>query len=219
DRSESDARMHFRIGLNLGDVIAEGNDIYGDGVNIAARLQACATAGGIVISNTVYDQVRNKVAVGFDFLGQLEVKNIDGGVASYAVRIGSTPTDKAPGRKVQKDTGKPTKIVAEFVEDNRRKYVVLAIFAVALVLVNLLNWHGELWSVWPVLVAAVVAGFLWVRSNRKIDRGLGVLAVIGLGLIGINLLSWSGTPWAIWPVLGIAVLGAIRWATRRRNKV
>lgn len=84
----SETQMRFRIGINLGDVIAEGDDLYGDGVNIAARLQASAPAGGIVISNTVYDQVRNKVAVGFDFLGQLEVKNIEGGVASYAVRIG-----------------------------------------------------------------------------------------------------------------------------------
>ncbi len=65
---QSDARMLFRIGINLGDVIAEGNDIYGDGVNIAARLQASAPAGGIVISSTVYDQIRNKVAVGFEFL-------------------------------------------------------------------------------------------------------------------------------------------------------
>ncbi len=94
--SDPDTQMLFRIGLNLGDVIAEGNDIYGDGVNIAARLQACAVAGGIVISNTVYDQVRNKVAVGFDFLGQLEVKNIDGGVPSYAVRIGASEPARSP---------------------------------------------------------------------------------------------------------------------------
>ena len=71
----ADGRMLFRIGINLGDVIVEGSDIYGDGVNIAARLQAQAPAGGVVISNTVYDQVRNKVAVGFDFLGPLVVKN------------------------------------------------------------------------------------------------------------------------------------------------
>ena len=55
-----DTRMQFRIGINLGDVIAEDDDIYGDGVNVAARLQASAAAGGIVISNTVYDQVRNR---------------------------------------------------------------------------------------------------------------------------------------------------------------
>ena len=87
----SDAsRMLFRIGINLGDVIAEGDDIYGDGVNIAARLQSSAAPGGIVISSTVYEQVRNKVAVGFEFLGQLSVKNIDEAVPSYAVRLGGS---------------------------------------------------------------------------------------------------------------------------------
>ena len=84
----ADGRMLFRIGINLGDVIVEGDDLYGDGVNIAARLQASAAAGGIVISNTVYDQVRNKVAVGFEFLGPLMVKNVADTVPSYAVRIG-----------------------------------------------------------------------------------------------------------------------------------
>ena len=80
--------MRFRIGINLGDVIVDGEDIYGDGVNIAARLQAAAEPGGILISNTVYDQVRNKLAVGFEFLGNLAVKNLDESVPSYSVRIG-----------------------------------------------------------------------------------------------------------------------------------
>jgi class 3 adenylate cyclase len=84
----AEGRMLFRIGINLGDVIVEGDDIYGDGVNVAARLQATAAAGGIVISNTVYDQVRNKIAVGFEFLGPLKVKNVEDAVPSYAVRIG-----------------------------------------------------------------------------------------------------------------------------------
>jgi adenylate cyclase len=83
-------RMFFRIGINLGDVIVDGTDIYGDGVNIAARLQSEAQPGGILISNTVYDQVRNKMPVGFEFLGNLSVKNIDEAIPSYAVRIGET---------------------------------------------------------------------------------------------------------------------------------
>src|SRR5215510_8051136 len=88
-------RMVFRIGINLGDVIVEGDDIYGDGVNIAARLQTQAEPGGVVISNTVYDQVRNKVAVGFQFLGNLSVKNIEEGVPSYAIQIGDKPAEAA----------------------------------------------------------------------------------------------------------------------------
>src|ERR1700739_110455 len=63
-------RMRFRIGINLGDVVVDGADIYGDGVNIAARLQELAEPGGVVVSGSVYDQVHNKVFLGFDCLGR-----------------------------------------------------------------------------------------------------------------------------------------------------
>jgi len=89
-------RMVFRIGINLGDVIVEGDDIYGDGVNVAARLQTRAEPGGIVISNTVYDQVRNKVTVSFEFLGNLSVKNIAEDVPSYAVKVGESSSRAEP---------------------------------------------------------------------------------------------------------------------------
>jgi adenylate cyclase len=68
--------MRFRIGINLGDVMVDGSDLYGDGVNIAARLQELAEPGGIVISSSAYDQVHNKLSVGFDCLGQRPMKNI-----------------------------------------------------------------------------------------------------------------------------------------------
>src|SRR3989449_3791191 len=71
-----DRRMEFRIGLNLGDVIVEGERIYGDGVNIAARLEALAEPGGICISGTVHDHVKNKLALGYEYLGEQAVKNI-----------------------------------------------------------------------------------------------------------------------------------------------
>src|SRR5437867_10103635 len=70
------SRMEFRIGINLGDVMVEGEQIYGDGVNVAARLQGLADAGGIFISGTVYDQVENKLALTYEYLGEQAVKNI-----------------------------------------------------------------------------------------------------------------------------------------------
>ncbi len=77
--------MEFRIGLNVGDVIVEGPQIYGDAVNIAARLEALAEGGGICISGTVYDQVENKLMLGYEYLGEQTVKNITKPVRVYQV--------------------------------------------------------------------------------------------------------------------------------------
>jgi adenylate cyclase len=77
--------IQFRIGVNLGDVIAEGDDFFGDGVNIAARLEALAEPGGVCVAGTVYDQVRGKVEVTFDHLGLKQLKNIPDPVRVYRV--------------------------------------------------------------------------------------------------------------------------------------
>jgi adenylate cyclase len=80
-----DRRLEFRIGINLGDVIVEGTDLFGDGVNIAARLQALADPGGILVSGGVYDQIKTKLALDYDFLGTRQVKNIAEPVRVYRV--------------------------------------------------------------------------------------------------------------------------------------
>src|SRR3954454_6163157 len=80
-----DQRITFRIGINLGDVIADGDDIYGDGVNIAARLEALAEPGGICISRVVWDQIRDKLRYAFEDLGEQNVKNIARPVSAYAL--------------------------------------------------------------------------------------------------------------------------------------
>jgi adenylate cyclase len=78
-------QMRFRIGINLGDVLEEGKRIYGDGVNIAARMEALAEAGGIAISGTVHDAIENKVGLEYEDLGEHQVKNIDKPVRAYRV--------------------------------------------------------------------------------------------------------------------------------------
>jgi adenylate cyclase len=78
-------RMEFRIGINLGDVIEEGEQILGDGVNIAARLESLSEAGGICISGTAYDQVENKLSIGYEYLGEQTFKNIAKPVRVYRV--------------------------------------------------------------------------------------------------------------------------------------
>ncbi|NIQ39605.1 MAG: tetratricopeptide repeat protein, partial [Proteobacteria bacterium] len=80
-------RMEFRIGVNLGDVIVEGDRIYGDGVNIAARMEGLAEGGGICISGTVFDQVENKLSVNYESLGERSVKNISKPVRIYQIRM------------------------------------------------------------------------------------------------------------------------------------
>ena len=82
----ADSRIELRIGINLGDVIVEGDDLYGDGVNIAARIEALADPGGVFVSNTVHDQVRDRLPFLFEDLGEQQVKNIARPVRVYRVR-------------------------------------------------------------------------------------------------------------------------------------
>ena len=78
-----DLRMMFRIGINVGDVMVEGDNLFGDGVNVAARLEGVAEAGGICISRSAFDQVRNKLSIGFEDIGPQQVKNIAEPVSTY----------------------------------------------------------------------------------------------------------------------------------------
>ena len=97
-------RMEFRVGINLGDVIEDGEQILGDGVNIAARMESLAEAGGICISGTAYDHVKNKLAFGYEYLGEQTVKNIKEPVRVYRVLMepGVTVSQVAAEKK-----GKP----------------------------------------------------------------------------------------------------------------
>ena len=80
-------KMEFRIGINLGDVVLDRGRIYGDGVNIAARIEKLAEPGGLCISGTVYDQVENKLPMRFEYLGEKSVKNIMKPIRAYQVHI------------------------------------------------------------------------------------------------------------------------------------
>jgi adenylate cyclase len=92
-------KMPFRIGVNLGDVVEEADRIYGDGVNIAARLEGLAEPGGICISRTAYDHVKNKLGVGYEYLGEHSVKNIAEPVRVYRVLMEPEAAGKVIGEK------------------------------------------------------------------------------------------------------------------------
>ena len=96
--------LEFRIGINLGDVIAEGEDMYGDGVNIAARIEGLANPGSICISRNIYDQIRKKVHLGFEYLGEQQVKNISETIRVYKVLTDPEDAGKVVGEVKLKST-------------------------------------------------------------------------------------------------------------------
>ena len=104
-------RLQFRIGINLGEVIVDRDDIYGDGVNIAARLETLAEPGGVCVSGSVYEQVHNKIDLDFKDMGKQEVKNIAEPIQAYAVMI-EKPTSRAPTSPPK--GGKPSIAVLPF---------------------------------------------------------------------------------------------------------
>jgi adenylate cyclase len=124
-----DRRMVFRIGINLGDVIEEGKRIYGDGVNIAARLESMADPGGICISRTAFDQIESKLPLGYEYLGEKPVKNIPRPVGAYRVLM-------EPRVTLTEEIA-----VSKAAPVWRRKTVLAA--AIGLLLVTLAAWIGS----------------------------------------------------------------------------
>jgi TolB-like protein/Tfp pilus assembly protein PilF len=125
-------RIRFRIGVNLGDVIVEDDDIFGDGVNVAARLEALAEPGGICVSGTVRDQVRDRLPYALDDMGEQSVKNIARPVRVYALRPEAVAD--LPARSVQFDVP-------------RRRFPVFV--AIAATAVALLVIAVSAWWLWP----------------------------------------------------------------------
>ncbi|MDH4204747.1 MAG: adenylate/guanylate cyclase domain-containing protein [Desulfobacteraceae bacterium] len=131
--------MEFRIGVNLGDVIHEDERIYGDGVNVAARVEGLSDPGGICVSGTVFDQIESKLPLGYEYLGEQSVKNI-----SKPVRIYKALMDPAAVGKV---------IGEQRVEPRRGQRVALVVVTVLLLIVGgLLIWRT---TFPPVQVASV----------------------------------------------------------------
>ena len=97
----AERRLEFRIGINLGDIMVDRDDIYGDGVNVAARLESLAEPGGICVSGVVHDQVEGRIDVGFAFMGAQKVKNIAAPVPAYKVLIDGSAavSERPPGRR------------------------------------------------------------------------------------------------------------------------
>ena len=174
-----DARkMRFRIGINLGDVMVEGDDIFGEGVNIAARLQEIAPPGGILISAPVYDQVHNKLSVGFDRLGPQQVKNVASPVVSYRVMLGAaaagTPEPMPTRSRMHGDLVQPASAAAGSAPQGHERYLglprpiaVALIVSLFLVLINAFTGFRTIWFHWPVASILFVVLLRTVLGRRS----------------------------------------------------
>ncbi|MBL9097526.1 MAG: RDD family protein [Alphaproteobacteria bacterium] len=166
-------RMNFRIGINLGDVMIDEHDIFGEGVNIAARLQALATPGGILISGSVHDQVKNKLALGFNFMGHQQVKNINDQVPVFVVAHDAAPS--LPIGAGFADTGARGAAKAPALLPLRFGAAVIdAVVACALLFLATVSLNGV---VGPVF--AIDAPFTLLASERVVSSDLPSIEVAG----------------------------------------
>jgi class 3 adenylate cyclase len=221
-------KMEFRIGINLGDIIVEGERIYGDGVNIAARLEGLAEPGGICISRTAYDQIEDKLPLGYEYLGEKTVKNIPKPVRAYRVLlepqrdifggvIKEKWTEHRKRREKREDSFKEEpagqRPTAKF-RFYRHLGAYLAVIAFLLV-INILSYQGVLWFYWPALgwgLGLYLHGLKVFKSpsNRFYRHLAAYIGVVGFLLI-INILTYSGIIWFHWPALGWGLLLFFHW--------
>lgn len=171
--------MIFRIGLNLGDVIIDGEDIFGDGVNIAARLETLTAPGGINVSGTVYDHVKGKFPGNFDFLGDKHFKNIKEAVPVYGFSLPNTPkneklnpitssntshhSDTAPVSDEEEKIRKQVRSQAAFY----RRALKSGTIVLFLFLINIATSPSYLWFLWPTLPLFVFLIFDAIRIFGK----------------------------------------------------
>src|SRR5512136_2391052 len=174
-------RMEFRIGLSLGDVIEEGEQIYGDGVNIAARLEGLAEAGGICISESAYQQIENKLPLRYDYLGEHEVKNITKPVRVYRAQIESEAVARKPLEVTSKEKmafplpDKPSIAVLPFVnmsDEPKQEYFSDGMVEEIITGLSRINW---------LFVIARNSSFVYKGKSidvKQVGRDLGVRYVL-----------------------------------------
>lgn len=237
-----EAGLHFRIGVHLGDVIVDGEDLLGEGVNLAARLQTMAEPGGILISQQVYDQVHSKLSVGFDYLGVKHPKNFTESVPVYGISLKPSKHTAVFGRHGEPHEG-GREAAPESVERPRqahhepspqedsdasrqgddvyRRKVVrhagsLAVVWVGLVVIDIATGSG-FWAQWPGIAFLAVIGMeaapLVSRNSQTVMLARAAVTIIILALI--NLFSWSGDAWFLWPAGAIVIAALIRTVSVR----
>jgi adenylate cyclase len=197
--------------------MVDGDDLLGEGVNLAARLQTMAKPGGVLLSQQVYDQVHAKLSVGFDYLGEKRPKNFSEDVAVYRVSLGKKQSKRSkkkqskrnapPFRTSDRATPDPGDLRARIIQHAK----LLGILWAALLVVDLVT-GVPFWAHWPgiavVVFLALEAAPLLVRGRFNLLSARGAVIVCGLALI--NLVTWSGYPWVLWPAGALIAIELIR---------
>jgi class 3 adenylate cyclase/tetratricopeptide (TPR) repeat protein/TolB-like protein len=184
----AERRMSLRIGVNLGDVIEEDGALFGDGVNVAARLQSLAEPDGILISGSVYEQVRSKVAARFTFVGTRQVKNIAEPVRAYEV---SEPVAANLGEKIKAFLLRPVVLVAV-------GYALAAALAAWSLARFGMQWGAPLWTV-PALVTLLAAGFVPALAIAwRHQRARPTQPWMGFAAASIAIALCCAVVWSAW---------------------
>ena len=201
----ADNRIELRIGINLGDVIVEGEDLYGGGVNIAARIEALADAGGVFVSNTVHDQVRDRLPFVFEDLGEQQVKNIARPVRVYRIRDTGAKNPAAPAQPALPLPDKPSVAVLPFANmsgDPEQEYFADGMVEEIITALSRIRW---------LFVIARNSSFTYkghAVDVKQVGRELGVRYVLE------GSVRKAGTQVRINGQLIDAVTGAHLWADR-----
>lgn len=209
-----DGDMSFRIGVHLGDVMVDGHDLLGEGVNLAARLQSMADPGGILISQQVYDQVHAKLGIGFDYLGEKRPKNFAEDVSVYRIDMEEKASSRTHAPRRPRPSSTP--ISSSSAQEDQRERVIrhgkaISVVCAALFLVDFATGHG-IWAHWPAIALAVLLAWkaapLFADSwfKRQYARGAVIVAALAL----INLVTWSGYPWFLWPAGALIAFELLR---------
>ena len=198
--------LRFRIGIHLGDVMVDGNDLLGEGVNLAARLQTMAAPGDVLISQQVYDQVHSKLSVGFDFLGERQPRNFLRTVPVYRVAgadagarrqraVESYAALAATDGNAAAAPSAPARLRAAVI----RRARLLGIIWGALVLINI-GSGASFWSFWPGLAFAILLGLQSAPlvARRGVSLWQARAAVFLAALVLANVATWSGNAWSLW---------------------
>ncbi|MEZ5960334.1 MAG: adenylate/guanylate cyclase domain-containing protein [Hyphomonadaceae bacterium] len=164
--ADAGSDLRFRIGVHLGDVLIDGDDLLGEGVNLAARLQSMAEPGGILISQQVYDQVQKKLSVGFEYLGEKRPKNFEESVGVYSVAPASSAESRG-ARAARAPDHKETRHGARSWPRLRGEAMRLGVVLIVLLVIDVAT-GTPFWVQWPALG---IGAYLALKAVPLIGRG------------------------------------------------